>query len=63
LKQHKKAKKMPNMNYNNYEGQIVEHYGVELINFPGGEVSQPGTLTRAQLQALIAALEDTNEDK
>jgi hypothetical protein len=49
------------MNYENYEKAIVEHYGVELRNFPGGRVLQPGKLSRPLLQQLIAALEDPIE--
>jgi hypothetical protein len=57
LVKHKKISTMPSMNYNNYEGQIVENFGIELVNFPGGTVVQPGTLPHAQLQQLIVALE------
>lgn len=48
------------MNYDNYERAIVEAYGVELKNFPGGKVQQPGSLPLPKLQALVSALEDTN---
>lgn len=48
------------MNYDNYERAIVETFSVELKHFPGGQVKQPGTLTRPQLQALVIALEDNN---
>lgn len=53
-------KRRPAMNYDNYERAIVETYRVELKHFPGGQVRQPGTLPRRELQALIAALEDKN---
>lgn len=49
------------MNYENYERAIVERYAIELKNFPGGTVRQPGTLPRPMLQALLAALEDPVE--
>lgn len=52
--------RMPKMNYDNYERNIVETYRVELKNFPGGVVTQPASLTRPQLQALLTALESTN---
>lgn len=46
------------MNYSNYEREIVEAYGIELKNFPGGVVQQPGSLKRPVLQDLVAALND-----
>lgn len=49
------------MNYTNYERAIVEHYGVALVNFPGGQVKQPGSLQRPLLQQLLNALEDPCE--
>lgn len=51
------------MNYENYERAIVERYGIELKNFPGGTVRQPGALPRSVLQALLTALEDPVELK
>ena len=39
----------PNMNYENYEKAIVEHYGVELQNFPDSKVIQPGKPSRPLL--------------
>lgn len=53
-------KRRPRMNYENYERAIVEAYSIELKNFPGGHIKQPGALPRQQLQALVAALQDNN---
>jgi len=46
------------MNYNNYEKVIVESFGVELKNFPGGVVLQPGMLPRPALKSLVLALDN-----
>ncbi|KAG1849398.1 hypothetical protein F4604DRAFT_1934895 [Suillus subluteus] len=40
-------KKKVKMNYNNYEGKIVETYGVTLANFPG-TVQNPGKIGHRQ---------------
>ncbi|KAG1879872.1 hypothetical protein F4604DRAFT_1679435 [Suillus subluteus] len=40
-------KKKVKMNYDNYEGKIVETYGVTLANFPGN-VQNPGKIGRRQ---------------
>ena len=48
------------MNYRNYEGKIVEKYGVELKGWPTGNpgVCNPATLGgRPQLEKLLTALE------
>jgi hypothetical protein len=47
------------MNYRNYEGKIVEKYGVELKGWPiGSGICNPGTLGgRPQLEKLLSALE------
>ena len=48
------------MNYRNYEGKIVEKYGVELKGWPSSKsgICNPATLGgRQQLEILLAALE------
>ena len=48
------------MNYRNYEGKIVEKYGVELKGWPSSKsgICNPATLGgRQQLEKLLAALE------
>ena len=48
------------MNYHNYEGKIVEKYGVELEGWPTGKsgICNPVTLgRRPQLEKLLLALE------
>ena len=48
------------MNYHNYEGKIVEKYGVELKGWPSSKsgVCNPATLGGCQqLEILLAALE------
>ena len=48
------------MNYRNYEGKIVERYGVELKGWPNSKpgICNPATLgRRPQLERLLAALE------
>lgn len=51
------------MNYTNYERDVVEALGVELKNFPGGVVRQPGDLKRPELQALVIALGAPENDR
>ena len=51
-------KKSVEMNYRNYEGKIVEKYGVELKGWPTSKICNPATLGgRPQLEKLLAALE------
>jgi len=55
-------KRSVEMNYRNYEGKIVERYGVELKGWPTGTgksgICNPAALGgRAQLEKLLAALE------
>ena len=53
-------KKSVEMNYHNYEGKIVEKYGVELKGWPSSKsgVCNPATLGGCQqLEILLAALE------
>jgi hypothetical protein len=53
-------KKKVEMNYRNYEGKIVEKYGVELKGWPDSKsgICNPATLGgRQQLEKLLAALE------
>ena len=48
------------MNYRNYEGKIVEKYGVQLKGWPSSKsgICNPATLGgRQQLEKLLAALE------
>ncbi|KAG1782060.1 hypothetical protein EV702DRAFT_961417, partial [Suillus placidus] len=47
-----------NMNYTNYERNIVEHYGLALVNWPlSGHVRNPSKVGgRAQVQSLLDAL-------
>lgn len=46
------------MNYRNYEGKIVEKYGVKLKGWPTNGISNPAAIGgRLQLQKLLAALE------
>lgn len=49
------------MNYSNYERDIVETYGIVLLNFPGGVVKQPGVLPRPLLQQLVRNIDDREE--
>ncbi|KAI0310485.1 hypothetical protein OF83DRAFT_869599 [Amylostereum chailletii] len=60
---HRHGKVLPSqsvpMNYNNYEGRIVEVYHIELQGWPvSGGVVNPGDLKRDQLTKLVKALED-----
>ncbi|KAG2120215.1 hypothetical protein BD769DRAFT_1322376, partial [Suillus cothurnatus] len=50
------------MNYTNYEHAIVEHHGIELINWPlSGGVKNPSKVGgRAQVQVLLDALESNS---
>ena len=49
-----------NMNYRNYEGQIVEQYGVALLGWPLDHlpVCNPGGLSAADVATLLKALQD-----
>ncbi|THG93253.1 hypothetical protein EW026_g7939 [Hermanssonia centrifuga] len=44
------------MNYDNYEGKIVERYGVELVGFPC-TLTNPANLGRTDLEKAIAAFD------
>jgi hypothetical protein len=53
-------KKSVEMNYRNYEGKIIEKYGVELIGWSSSKsgICNPATLGgRQQLEILLVALE------
>ncbi|KAI0309409.1 hypothetical protein OF83DRAFT_1179657 [Amylostereum chailletii] len=52
------SKKSVQMNYKNYEKDIVEKFGVALVGMPEGiEVTQPNTYNQSQLSNLAQALE------
>ncbi len=45
------------MNYDNYEGRIVEIFSVAIRGWPCGKVANPGTIGRDNVYALLEALE------
>jgi hypothetical protein len=60
LRDNRIEKKKVEMNYRNYEGKIVEKYGVELKGWPNSKpgICNPAALGgRPQLEKLLAALE------
>jgi hypothetical protein len=57
LQQNKLTKRSVTMNYDNYEGKIVERYGVELKGWPIGQIRNPSKVnTRTDLDQLAHTL-------